>query len=287
MKRMIPCALIAITTLAQANPDVTSREYKLMLQPQQFAYNTEASDVADFLQAAEAAIEQAISRNLSGSEYLAHSREVKFFDTEGSCELHNLGYSFRERIENSDSEVTLKFRSPDRYIADFEDLSAANSQAETKLESDIGSSSASSFKVVYSHSTTAPNTRTINHMDDINDQFPGFDDDYGFSNSLDLELVGGLSIHEQVYKGVEIDLGQYDAEISLTLWYNGTPTASETPVVAEVSFKYEDSSADYSRNVVNRAKVAFEALQSLTNWTDPDAKTKTQFVYDFDAGFCN
>jgi hypothetical protein len=270
-----------------ANPDVTSREYKLMLDPDGFAYNTEYSDVATFLSAAETAVENAISRNVTGSHYLAKTRDVMLYDTDGSCQLKSNGYSFRERIENGDSEVTLKFRSPDRYISDFEDLSASSGAAETKLEADIGASSTTSFKVVYGHSTTVPNTRNINEMEDINDQFPGFDNDYGFSNSTALDLVGNLSIREHVYKGLEIDLGQFDAKISVTLWYNGVPSGAQVPVVAEVSFKYEDSSADYTQAVVRRAEAAFYALQGLTSWVDPNSKTKTQFVYEYNSGFCN
>jgi hypothetical protein len=288
INQSIFCVLLTCGTLpVMANPDVTSREYKLMLDPNEFAYNTEYTDVGTFLGVAETAIENAISRNVTGSAYLAKTRDVMFYDTENSCELKAIGYSFRERIENGDSEVTLKFRSADRYISDFEDLSASSSSAETKLESDIGANTTTSFKVVYGHSTTAPNSRNINEMEDINDQFPGFDSEYGFSNSTDLDLVGNLSIREHVYKGMEIDLGQFDATISVTLWYNGVPSGAQVPVVAEVSFKYKDSSADYTRAVVNRAATAFYALQDLTAWVDPNSKTKTQFVYEYDAGFCN
>ena len=286
LKTVVLFILTAITVLT-ANPDVTSREYKLMLQVDSFSYASEATDVDAFLDDAESAIETAINRSVTGTETLSKIRDVMFYDTDGDCDLKNIGYSFRERVEDSDSEVTLKFRSPDRYISDFEDLSATSGQAETKLESDIGINAISSFTVVYGHSTKAPNTRTINEMEDINDQFPGFDDDYNFSNSLSLSLVGDLTVREHVYKGREIDLGSFDADISVTLWYNGVPSGSETPLVVEVSFKYEDSSADYSKNVVNRAKTSFEALQELTDWTDPNSKTKTKFVYEYDPDFCD
>ena len=286
MKNCLSVLILCSPFIAHANPDVTSREYKLMLDANQFNYDTEANNVKDFLDDAETEIENSISRNVIGNEYHAKTRDVKFYDTEGTCELNTRGYSFRERIENTDSEVTLKFRSPDRYISDFKDLSAISSQAETKLEADVGVSSTSTFKVVYGHSTKAPNTRNINRMDDINDQFPGFSDDYDLDDSLTLDLVGDLTVREHVYKGRVIDLGQYDAEISVTLWYNGMPSGSQAPVVAEVSFKYEDNSADYTKKVVNRAKTAFESLQSLTSWTNPASKTKTRFVYEFDASFC-
>jgi acyl-CoA synthetase (AMP-forming)/AMP-acid ligase II len=142
MNKLLALGLLSVSAASavSANPDVTSREYKLMLQTSQFSYNTESSDVNDFIDDAETAIEAAISRNVSGSASLSKIRDVKFFDTDGSCVISNIGYSFRERIESGDSEVTLKFRSEDRYISDFEDMSASSGSAESKLESDIGMS---------------------------------------------------------------------------------------------------------------------------------------------------
>ena len=279
--------LLGLSSGVYANPDVTSREYKLMLDASLFSYNTEASNVDSFLDDAEIAIEMAIDRNVTGSESLEKNRAVTFYDTDGDCQLKELGYSFRERIENGDSEVTLKFRSPDRYISDFEDLSANSSSAATKLESDIGTSSVSTFKAVYSHSTTIDNTRTINEIEDINDEFPGFEDDYNLSNSINLGIVGNITIREHVYRGHEIDLGQHDADISVTLWYNGTPSGNDQPVVVEVSFKYEDSGADYTKKVVHRAKEVFNSLQDLTTWTNPNSQTKTGWIYAYDPNFCN
>ncbi|PFG08816.1 hypothetical protein ATI45_1144 [Marinobacter sp. LV10MA510-1] len=279
-------ATTLFSTLALANPDVTSREYKLMLDASQFTYQNEAVAVGQLLAAAEAAIESAIARDVSGSPVLAKQRDVRFFDTQGSCELRQLGYSFRERVENGQSEVTLKFRSPDRYISDYEDLSSTTSGSETKLEADIGATSVVPFKVVYGHSTKAPNTRNLNEIKDVNHHFPGFEVDYGLSDSQSLSLVGNLVVREHVYRGTEIDLGQYDAQISVTLWYQGVPLGAQAPLIGELSFRYEDGSADYTRKVVSRAIRSFEALKSLSSWVSPDSQTKTAFVYGFNPAFC-
>lgn len=269
-----------------ANPQVISREYKLMLNPDLFNYDTELNDAGLLFQDIKTAVELAITRDVLGSPVLSKERDVMFYDTASTCELHNRAYSFRERIENGLSEVTLKFRSADRYISDFEDLSSSTSGAVTKLESDIGSNSSNNFKVVYGHSTKADNTRNINEMKDVNVPFPGFDADYTLSNSLVLTLVGDLTIFEHVYKNMTIDLGQFDAVISITLWYQGVPSGAQAPVVAEVSFKYEDSGVAYTRKVVNRAKKSLAAIKSLTQWVNPDSLTKTAFVYNFNPTFC-
>ncbi|MES1940264.1 hypothetical protein T5B8_08479 [Salinisphaera sp. T5B8] len=270
----------------QANPDVISREYKLMLDASRFQYQNEQRDVLDLMQTARPAIEEAIDRDVIGTATLDHDRQVRFFDTADSCALDQLGYSFRERIEDGDSEVTLKFRSPDRYIADFEDLSSSTHGAQSKLEADVGATGDIPFKVVYSHSTKAPNTRKLNRMDDIHAHFPGFEDDYGLDDDLALSVVGALTVTERVYRNVDIDLGQHDAEISITLWYAGAPSGDQAPAVAEISFKYEDPSADYTRKVVNRARQAFDALRGLSDWVKPDGQTKTRFVYQYDRTFC-
>ncbi|MBD1584302.1 hypothetical protein [Pseudoalteromonas sp. S16_S37] len=274
------------TQSAVANPDVTSREYKLLLNPMLFSYQTEANQVSSYFSAAKIGIEQAISRSVTGSLSLNKIRTVKFFDTVNTCQLQQIGYVFRERIENGNSEVTLKFRSPDRYIADFEDLTSPTNGAETKLEADVSATSNDTFKVVYSHSTKTPNTRIINNFKDINTHFSGFKTNYGFSDSTPLSQISNLTIHEQVYKGAEIDLGSYDAKLSVTLWYAGTPSAHSIPLVAEASFKYEDPSADYSKKVVLRAKQAFESMLALTSWNAINGTTKTQTVYQYSNGFC-
>ena len=279
--------MISLPMTAMANPDVTTREYKLLLNPTLFTSATEATKVSDYFSSFTAVIETAIARDVSGSLTLDKTRTVKFYDTAGTCVLDDLGYIFRERIENSQSEVTLKFRSPDSYIADFEDLSASSNQAETKLEADIGSKAGNPFNIVYGHSTTSPNTRTINNLEDINVHFPGFDTNYALADSTTLTLVGNLSIYERVYDGGTIDLGSIDAEVSVTLWYTSVPTGAQKPVVVEVSFKYKDASADYTKAVVNRAKQSFEAIQTLSNWNSTSAVTKTQFVYQYNPAFCN
>ncbi len=280
------CCVMASGPVA-ANPDVTAREYKLLLNPALFTYTTESSQVNSYFSAFTNAVEAKIARDVSGSLSLDKVRTVKFYDTAGSCLLNNSGYIFRDRIEGGQSEVTLKFRSADPYIADFEDLSASSNQADTKLEADIGAKADNAFVIVYGHSTTSPNTRTINNFEDINVHFPGFYTNYGIADSTALALVGNLAIHERVYDGGMIDLGSIDAEVSLTLWYSSAPTPSQKPVVVEVSFKYEDSAADYTKAVVNRAKQSFDAMQTLSSWNSTSSVTKTQFVYSYNPVFCN
>lgn len=271
---------------AQANPVETSREYKLLLDPSHFSYTNQSATANRYLSDAKQAIGNAISRNVSGTWVLTKQRQVAFYDTPSSCQLRQLGYVFRDRVSAGHSEVTLKFRSPDRFIANFEDLSSANNQAETKLEADISMATDNAMRIIYSHSTTTANTRTLNDMADVNSHFSGFADDYGLNDNLTLAKVGGLTINEYVFEGSVIDLGSIDASLELTLWYASAPSASQQPVIAEVSFKYKDPDSHYTAKVVQRAKLALEAMAQLNTWNSTNSVTKTAFVYTVDPMFC-
>lgn len=290
MNRLVMIFALSGTLIsnAWAAPQVTSREYKLLLQADKFSYSNESADVNTYINQAKNTIAQQIGRTVSGSMNLDKQRLVRFYDSPSSCLLNNMGYSFRERVENGASEVTLKFRSYDHYLADFSDLSSPTSGAKTKLEDDITQTATQSFLVGSSKSTTAPNTRTLNDFLDIHTHFPAFKTTFGISDNQALSLVGGLTIYERTYSGVTIDLGEFDADMDVTLWYTQAPYSGLKPAVVEVSFKYEDPAANYTNKVVQRAAISFSALKSLSNYNAPSTtQTKTQFVYQYQPNFCS
>jgi hypothetical protein len=272
-------ALSALPLLAQ--PNVESREYKLMLDPSLFTGSNPSTAITNFWDTLENLIETNMGRSASGSFSLDKSRTVRFYDTPESCVLKNSGFVFRERVENTNREVTLKFRSPDRYISGYQNMSASSSSAETKFEEDISAP----FVSKYSYSTTQgiSSSKNLNKMDDPVGLYPGLEA-YGFDEDEAISLVGNLEISERVYKGTDVDLGNKDGQFSLTLWYrSGFLT---TPVVAEISFKYADSSEDYSEHVVTRAKAVFEQMQSMSAWVATEAITKTAYVYAYNPSYC-
>ncbi|BAP39036.1 hypothetical protein AS4_40960 [Acinetobacter guillouiae] len=277
-----------ITTTAWSVPQVTSREYKLLLQPDKFSYANESANVNSYMQQAKTVIAQQINRTVSGTMRLDKQRQIRFYDSPSSCLLNNMGYSFRERIESGASEVTLKFRSYDHYLSDFSDLSSSTAGAKTKLEDDITQTATQGFLVGSSKSTTVANTRTINKFLDIHTHFPKFKETFAISDNQLLSPVGGLTIYERSYRGVSIDLGEFDAEVDMSLWYTQAPYAGLKPTVVEVSFKYQDPNANYTNKVVQRAAISFSALKSLSNYNAPSStQTKTQFVYQYQPNFCS
>ncbi|WP_407410296.1 hypothetical protein [Acinetobacter sp.] len=281
-------AITVLPSLSYASPKVTSREYKVFLDPIHFSYGNEASNINRYFSAAKTAIENSITRNVTGAMSFDTQREIRFYDTQGSCTLKNMGYSFRERIENGKKEVTLKYRGYDHYITDFKDLTSHVSGAKTKLEDDITRKDNLGFVVVSSKSTTVPTSRSINDFEDINTLFAGFKNDYDLSNNRALNQVSGLTIYERKYAGATIDLGEFDADLELSLWYTQMPYANLNPVIAEISFKYSDQNANFTQKVVNRAALSFGALKGLAQYNAPTSTaTKTQFVYQYQANFCN
>lgn len=277
--------MILSVVVLNAQTDITSREYKLMLDASKFTGSNPMNAIDDYWDDLEALSEDAngpLDRIASGSFDLDKERTVNMYDTLGSCLLYNNNLIFRERTESGDREVTLKYRSPDQFIAGVQDMSGSDSSAETKFEEDI----VAPFVSKYSHSTTQSidDSKNLNKMDDPIGLYSGIEK-YNFDEEMAIVKVGGLTIYEKVYKGTKVDLGSKNGEFSLTLWY--TSSTSTTPAVAEISFKYADTNEDYSENVVSRAKILFELMQTLSIWNNPNSTTKTAFVYNYNPNFCN
>lgn len=276
-------------SVSAADVDVGSREYKILLNTSAFTGNTStrASKVSNYWAVLKNVIENSsIERNTSGGLSLEKDRTVIFYDVEGSCDLFNAGYVFRERINNGNREVTLKYRSSDRFIATKKDMDGTMSGWESKFEEDL----AVPFISKYSFSTKQEisNSKNLNKMDDPVRLYPGLENE-NFDEALYIKKVGNLTVNEYVYKNASVDLGALDAKFSLTLWYNEF-VSTTAPIVAEISFKYEDTNESFSNNVVTRAKSLFTAMQqdaTLVSWNAQNSLTKTATIYQYDNNFCD
>jgi len=273
--------LFAAAVNSFAVTPVASREYKLMLEPSNFNGTNPATAVSAFWNALQQVIASGIGRSTSGTFALDKSRTVRFYDTPGTCLLSNNKLIFRERVESGNREVTLKYRSFDRFVSSYQDMSGIGGDAETKFEEDLGAP----YSVKYSHSTTQgiSDSKNLNRMDDPIGLYPGLES-YNFDDTLPIAVVGGLTVAERVYKGPSVDLGSENGAFSLTLWYAGGDLTA--PLVAEISFKYKDAAEDYSENVVTRAQNLFLDMQTMTAWLAADAVSKTAFIYGYDPSFC-
>src|SRR5262249_16401184 len=155
------CFFIGFATAgAQAGGiKLDSREYKLMLAPGKFAGEDEVAKVVDrfWHEALKPIIDGRLDTRHDGTPRSkkafkpdSEQRHVVFRDTE-DCLLDHNGYSFRERVrlkngdEKSNREVTLKFRTPDLFLASETALKGRNEESSTKFEEDIAPVIVSTF----------------------------------------------------------------------------------------------------------------------------------------------
>lgn len=263
---------------------VTSREYKLMLQPDRFAGDEEALLLVagKFWEAYIATIGELVE-DKGSLDKIEHRRAIKFFDT-ADHRLYETDYAFRVRQDrggdnDGDREATLKFRHQDRYIAAGRDVDAADDQgAKTKFEEDIKPP----FRKLFSHSTKQPiDDDKFRTLGDVAARFPGLAKDLdGYDEKEAIDLVG-FTAHEIVITGGELKLGKKKdkkAECALIVWYG---EALDQPAVAEFSFKYSNDREKFGTKVASRAFSAFELVQAMNEWVDPRMPplTKTKFIY--------
>ena len=264
--------------------DVTSREYKVMLRASMFDGDEPAmrATVDRFWSDVSRALDD-LGVPAGGSfDTVKAVRLIRFFDTDSHL-LHDDDYIVRERedVATGDREVTLKFRHPDRYVASDRSMAAAASEGvKTKFEEDVKPP----FVSVFSFSTTQPlmSGTALKQMSDVADLFPGLGEALAdLPHDAPLVLVSDFVGREVVLEGAVVHLGSRDveAECALVVWYDEVG-ADTTPVVVEFSFKYGDEEGQYRSSVARDAYSVLGLLQNgLSEWVDPNPRTKTAFVY--------
>jgi hypothetical protein len=262
---------------------IISREYKIMLRPKLFTGGGRALFAhAHALWRDVAAKVGPLALGAAGDlSRIKTQRLITFHDT-AKRQLNDGGYILRERrAENgSGREITLKFRHPDRFLAEAREMHTKASKAKTKFEEDIKAP----FVSLYSFSTTVgidPNA-VFTKLRDLLRVFPDLTrrlDDAG--NTEPLRAVNNFTVREVVIDGATMRIGKtpnVNAEWALILWYDTHGEAGK-PVVVELSYRYGDKDGEYSGGVVRRAYDVFDALQAkLKRCVDPNPITKTAFV---------
>lgn len=268
---------------------VKSREYKIMLRAGEFHGGEDlvlekANQFwTDFAKAV-AQMEIAADGTL---DTINKRRLIRFFDTMGH-RLRKNGYVFRERVDvedESDREVTLKFRHPDRYLAQDRNMDArkdAKGKPKTKFEEDVKPPSTRLF----SFSTTQKiGDRNLNRMDDPAELCPGLEPQLDeFDEDEEILPVGRFTARELVVEGAGFQIGKdrdVVTECALVVWYDADGS-DEDPEVVEFSYKYGDDDERYRGVPAGRAHDVLMLLQGerFLSWVDTASKTKTGFVYD-------
>jgi hypothetical protein len=264
--------------------DVTSREYKVMLLPARFpGSDGEIVPVVEQFWNDVGALLAPIDVDTKGSfDRIKAHRRIRFFDTFDRG-LNRQRYIFRERVDvdTGEREVTLKYRHPDRYVAQDRDMdSSVEKDTKTKFEEDIKPP----FVSVFSYSTTAPVDRhaSFAQLDHVVELFPGCSEPLGDIGPSDpIAVVREFTARELVLEGGSLLLGKHnvEAECAMVIWHDDDDPATP-PVVAEFSFKYSGEDEEYHSSVARDAHDVLTLLHTgLADWAHPEPKTKTAFVY--------
>jgi hypothetical protein len=262
---------------------VVSREYKMMLRAARFGgphkdlltvagqlWEDLAGALAPFVVSADGAFDT-----------IGRQRLVAFLDSPDR-RLWDSGYIFRVRrtLEGGRPEITLKFRHPDRYVAESRQMKSRHIRASIKFEEDIKAP----FVSLYGFSTRGRVGRknVPSTLADLAALFPDLTKRIGEVDGRDELRTVGFTAREVVVTGPILTIGakpRVEAECALIVWYEHGH-ADNQPVAVELSYRYGNSGGRYSGKVARRAFNVFEVLQrDLTDWVDPSSNTKTALVF--------
>ena len=302
-------ALLVLQVAAIAGGvELDSREYKLMLKPQQFIGADPRKAVEHFItqQLAPALRDQwnnDAAKELAGREMqIGDRRIIQFWDSE-DCLLYRHGFAWRGRTDidehgkrTDEVELTLKFRSPDAFLAAGTPLKAREDakKVDSKLEEDLGpvavrsgleggvAATPRSARSQFSRSTTqtVSTDKEPTSLAGIGTLYPSFEEELrATAGRIDILAPLGASpeYRELVYKSTKVDITNgVKARFALTLWYKGAENQDQ-PALAEISFKYDANNGKVPNEAARRALSLLLTMQDLP-WADPSAPTKTALV---------
>lgn len=268
--------------------NVSSREYKVMFRRKRFRGDDRALlKAADEFWSDLSHRVRGVALGVGGALTTTKPpRLITFHDTSKE-HLNSRQYIFRERreLKSGKREVTLKFRHPDRHVAQGRSMKARSDRGDTKtkFEEDIKAP----FVSLYSFSTTVEvgADRAFGTLADVARLFPDLLKRVEpFDADRPLRAVNDFTAREVVLSGGTLHLGKspkVEAETALIVWYDhGDEDRAERPVAVEFSFRYGDDEERYEGATARRAFDVFDILQrKLGRWVDPDSQTKTGFVY--------
>jgi len=280
--------------MASSN-EITSREYKLLLSTTRFRKRDPVAD--EWLELVKRAIGRAGGTLLSQREleeeeakakgkkpddwpkgqpdaWIEKERETSFLDTRDES-LRNQGWIVRLRRKGKRTDVTVKFRCPDRLLSALQDASSPRG-GKGKFEEDV----VPPFSSQYSRSTTLEDQqdgalpKTVAEAVAL---FPALGT-LGIIAQTPLETVGGLVVNEIARRvgGFRFGGGPI-LEMSHTFWYVGE-TDDHFPMVAEFSFEFEPKGGDFPPQTVEGASKVYHELQAQAGWLDVAGTTKSSLV---------
>ena len=264
--------------MSQTNLPVTGREFKMMLNVDRFS--DRAAGVTAFWKLVSFIVGR--QGGTAGDEKTKEERRVvSYFDTpNGNLRQH--GLNLRQRREGETKfNLTLKYRSADRYLSAAADVKGSDAD-KNEFEEDVLPPHTSKFSKssrVKFKADPAPKK-----AGDLVAIFPGVAS-LNLPADTPVETVNGFEAHEVEREVGKFSFGGPDVEASLSFWYL-LGEEGELPLIAEFSFGYtaEATAAgaleQFHAATVEGADRFFKALQLHAGWLDFNLTTKTAFVLD-------
>jgi hypothetical protein len=278
-----------------ASSEITGREYKLLLSTTRFRHrNSVADEWLELVQRAvgraggtilsqrELEAEQARAKGKKPDEWpekqpdawVEKERKTSFLDTRDGG-FRNEGWILRLRRKAKGTDVTVKFRCPDRLLSALQDASSPLG-GKQKFEEDV----VQPFSSQYSRSNTLE--------DQKDDALPATVEQaaalftalgrLGIIAETPLETVGGLVVNEVARRvGGFRFAGGPILEMSHTFWYVGD-TENHYPMVAEFSFEFAAIDGVFPPATVEGASKVYHELQQQAGWLDVAGTTKSALV---------
>jgi hypothetical protein len=207
---------------------VTYREYKMLLRSDHFIKPEHFHKFWEITRRTAKAVGVEIGK--IGKPMETHLREVLFFDTP-KFRLYNHGFILRRRmfykkgLPQSNHELTLKFRHPDRNAAaaiDVRPLLPCTHLIKFKEEVLAEREKGGGMRTIYSHGCVldTPNVILTQSFESITQVFPALLQTGAKAKTL-LGIVNGIAIEEILVNLGEIDFGgKVTAKATLAIWRN-------------------------------------------------------------------
>lgn len=260
-----------------SNHQVTSREYKVMLNSHRFKDRGQGAE--EFLELIAFLITKE-GGTIVERQTKEERRQTSYLDTLQFA-LRQNGFALRLREEKDEFQVNLKYRDADRYISASKDLSASR-EGKFKFEEDILPPFTSKFS--HSNSIESDEKPKLDVMKEVTDLFPGLKE-LGIDEDSPVTTANNFKALEVTRKLCKFQFENTEIlKASLSFWYLLKET--HWPLVAEFSFDYdlankvEGELESYSPAVVKGASGFFRSVLNQAGWLDLTATTKTAFALE-------
>lgn len=284
------------------NRQVTSREYKLMLNTDRFRNRGRGTEIffALLLFLIDKEGGEIVTKEkdkpveIQGEE---ERRLTSYLDTP-ELALRQADYSLRlrdERAVGGKLQVNLKYRSSDRYLSAAQNLSSNAEKDDPKFEEDILPPFVSKFS--NSNSVKFKEDPDLDTVGKLTKLFLGLAD-LKLDQDIPVRKINNFTALEIVRKLCIFRFGEgLEIKASLSFWYLEEGEEG-WPLVGELSFDYDepkleddadknkpkgkdaDKLEQYPTKTVEGANRLFVALQGQAGWFNPNGTTKTAFALE-------